>query len=407
MSARTRTRRRGSVYIVVLGAAMIVGTIALATSGIGRLALRNALDQRDRRQAQIAARSGVEYALNWINQHPTWRSTLTSGVMSADLTAGKVVFSWSVTDEDGDLANDTRDHAVVRAVGKSGNARAALEVTVEPSAVALTCLESAAHASGAVTIGANATVQRNGGVTSNNSGSAYLASPVKTMPGNDVFDYYVSRGTEIPITSLPTSGGNRQFTLRILSRRLNPFGTPNPWGIYWIDCQGANVELMWSRVYGTLVLLNAGSGTKISDVAIYQPEAPNYPSLMVQGDLTIDLYSSTVILGIPIGSRERIQESALFTNYNPVGAPYAGITDNDTSDLWPASLDGIVYVTGTATIQDHAAIRGSLVAGAIAVSANKTLTLEYQPYAKDYPPPGFTNGPGVRPLPGTWREVGL
>ncbi len=403
-------RRQGSVYIAVLGAAMIVATIALTTSSIGRLALRNASDQHDRRQAQIAARSGVEYALCWINQNSNWRTQVSSGVDSGDLTSGKVRFSWSITDEDGDLANDPRDHAVIRAIGKSGTARSALELTVEPSATALTCLDSAAHVSGGVAMYSGATLSRSGALTSNQAGSPYLASPVKTMPGNDVFDYYVGRGTEIPIASLPISSGVRQFTKRVLSRNLNPFGEPNPWGIYWIDCQGAAVELKWSRVYGTLVLLNAGLGTRISDVAIFQPEAPNYPGLMVQGDLAVDLYDLRYLLGIiPIGTREYLQESSVSadTNFNPVGAPYNNDQDNDKSDAWPATLDGIVYVTGTVTIEDNAAIRGSLVAGSLVVNANKTLTLEYRPYGSDYPPPGFTAGAGVRPLPGSWREVGL
>jgi hypothetical protein len=393
---RTSSHRRGSVYVVVLGAAMIVATIALAASSMGRLALRNASDQRDRRQAQIAARSGIEFALGRINGNSNWRTQLNSGVESAELTSNNVRFTWSVTDEDGNLSDDARDHAVIRAIGKSKTARSVLTVIVEPSATALTCLESALHANGSIALNTGATIRRNGAVTSNST-AAYLASPTKTMPGADVLDYYVSRGTAIPIGSL--AGSNpRIFSNVVLSRRLNPYGETNPWGIYVIDCQGADVDMSLCRVYGTLVLLNAGPSTAISDVAIFQPEAANYPSLMVQGNLSIDLKNAS--------TGAELQEPGR-RNYNPVGAPYNSVEDADTSDNRPAMLDGVVYVTGAVTFTDDAIIRGSLVADSVTVNASKVVTLEYRPYAKDFPPPGFTVGSGVRPLPGSWREVGL
>jgi hypothetical protein len=394
---RPSPSRSGSIYVVVLGAAMIVATIALAASSIGRLALRNASSERDRLQAQAAARSGVEFALVWINQHPAWRTQLTSGVESADLTANKVRFTWSVTDEDGNLNDDALEHAVIRAIGKSGAARSALQVTVEPSATGLSCLDSALHANGEVILSAGATIQRNGAVTSNYGPSPYLASPTKTMPGADVLDYYVTRGTWIPIGSFPGSS-TRSLTNLVLSRRINPFGETNPWGVYVIDCQGANLDMSFCRVYGTLVLLNAGTGTAVSDVAIFQPEAANYPSLIVQGNLGIDLKNASTAAELREPGR---------VNYNPIGAPYNAVEDSDTLDNRPATLDGVIYVTGTATIVDDAVIRGALVAGSVTVNSSKTLVLEYRPYAKDFPPPGFTTGSGVRPLPGSWREVGL
>ncbi len=77
---------------------------------------------------------------------------------------------------------------MIRAVGKSGSARSALEVTIEPASSAVTCLESALHASGGVTFNSGASLLRSGALTTNLAGSPYLASPAKTMPGNDVFD---------------------------------------------------------------------------------------------------------------------------------------------------------------------------------------------------------------------------
>ncbi|TWT98079.1 hypothetical protein Pla108_22360 [Botrimarina colliarenosi] len=407
MSYVKKQRRRGSVYLAVMGATMIVATIALATAGIGRLTLRNAADQQNRRQAQLAARSGIEYALQWLNSHADWRSTLTSGVDSAELSAGNLRFTWRVTDvDDGALADNARDNAVVRAVGIAGSTRSVLEVEVEPAGHGLSCLASAMHAANYVAVGSPATISRNGEITADDIGSPYGAAQVRENPASDyVFDYYLQRGTPIAIDSLPTYYGKRYFSYRVLSRSVNPFGETNPWGIYWIDCQGQTIDLYSSRVVGTLVLINPGWNSVISNVMVMQPQAPNQPSLMVRGDLQIDLYSNGLPwLGIP--SSSQLKESGS-VNYNPAGAPYNGVSDNDVWDEYPATLDGLVYISGTATISDDTVIRGNLVAGNVVVNSNKNLHLEHRPYALNYPPPGFSAGDGVRVLPGTWRHVGM
>lgn len=417
-------RRGAAVYLTVMGVAMIVGVIALTTSLTGRMQLRANQRQADLVRAELAARSGIEHALNWLNRNDNWRTTLTSGALQTSTGTIDGSFQWSVTDEDNDLADDAREHAVLRSIGTSNSSVCVLEVDIEPAGRALTCLEAAAHAATSVIVNSGATVDGTGILSSSlninansatinldaeaagtASGSTYNGDttngvPQREMPGRDAFDWYIERGTEIALGDLDDIifSSDKRLSAETLGRSVNPFGEPNPLGIYWIDCGGTNVRLRYSRLWGTLVLLNAGPDTRVEDVNLFQSEAQNYPVLMVQGDLRIDLRSA--ITG------EELHEG-LGINFNPAGMPYQGVTDSDDDDQYPAQLDGIVYATGSVTISDEATVQGSLVANSLVVNDSQTLTVEYRHYSNSYPPPGFSAGTGARVLPGSWRRVGL
>lgn len=425
MTYSTPQRRQGStLYVSVMGVGMIVGVIALTTSLTDRMLLRESEQNHLQLIAAHNARSGVEYALNWMNRTPDWRTALTSGVDTADIETGGGRFRFRVTDTDGDLSDDQRDHAVLRVVGEASEGRAtyAVEVDIEPAGRALSCLEASVCSGSDIDLNAHSVVEGSGFLYAGNdissnggdinldaeaagtaSGSGYNAellegAPAREMPSEHVFDWYVEHGTEIRITDVPYSFGQYRMDLQLLSRELNPFGDPDPRGIYWIDCQGNAIDLKWSRFLGTLVLLNAGAGMEFTDVAIYQPAAGNYPALMVQGDLSIDLRS-------PFTGQE-LREQWIF-NYNPTGIPYEGVADSDRTDNRPARFDGIVYVTGTLRIDDDSDFQGNVIAGAITIDGDETLDVDYRPYSYNYPPPGFSAGQGARMLPGSYRRVGL
>ncbi|TWT47568.1 hypothetical protein [Botrimarina hoheduenensis] len=420
-SCRRCARRGGSLYIVVMGVGMIVGVIALTSSAIGRLELRSAAANSDASRAALAARSGLEFALNWLNRTPDWRAQLISGDNSDAIhLLGGAYFRWLVTDADGDLDDDPRDHAMLRSVGYFNEAVAAMEVGIEPSGRGLTCLEAAAHAQLLFEAKSGSTITGAGFVSSNDDVMATTAtfgldaeaydkvlggtySGTKTegvrpreMPGDHVLDYYLARGTEIPLSSVPSSFGMRHLNFKLMSRWLNDVGEVNPYGIYWIDLAGESLDLKWSRVLGTLVLLNAGPNTACTDVAIHQANPLNAPCLIVQGDLKIDLRN--------LFTGTELRESGIF-NYNPPGMPFNGEEDSDKSDVRNAVIEGVVYVTGMVIVRDTATVRGCLIANNICIEANKTLTLDYRPYAMNYPPPGFSAGQGVRVLPGSWRRT--
>lgn len=424
-----RCRRRGaSLYVAVMGVGMIVSLIALTTSLTGRLQLRSNQTAGQQVGASLAARSGIEYALNWMNRNNDWRSVLASGVDESEVQLPSGKFVWRVTDNDGDLADDSRDHAVLRVTGYDGNAKVSyyvLEVDIEPAGRSLTCLESAIHSNNNIQVEDNGSLLGTGIVSANDEingkgnkatidldaeavsrakGGDYNAGviegvPAREMPGEHVFDWYVERGTEIGINDLDSVAFSvdKRISTTTMSRVLSKFGDPNPLGIYWIDCGGQNVRIRYTRSLGTLVLLNPGVATRVEDALLLQAEARNYPVLMVDGDLSIDLNLAFVGQSLPEGWG---------VNYNPPGIPYEGVEDTDDDDTYPARLDGIVYATGTITISDHADIHGNLIANDVVVNDDKVLRVEYRDYASNYPPPGFSAGQGVRVLPGTYRRVG-
>lgn len=421
-----KARHGTALYVAVVGVGMLVSVIALTSSLTGRMELRSNQTHARELLAATSAQSGVEYALNWMNRHSDWRTLLTSGVDFDQASTYTGSFFFRVTDADGDLADDPRDHAVLRVLGmradETGNSYCVLKVDIEPAGRALTCLESAVHSHLDLTVEANATLTGNGIASSNLNiegvggdgeidldaeavgacnGGTYNAGQIdgasaREMPSEHVFDWYVQRGTQIEYTDLANFFGNRYLQLNRFTRWVNPHGEPSPWGIYWIDCGGESPRMKWSRLLGTLVLLNAGPETRIEDVTVFQAEAQNYPVLLVQGDLKIDLRAAL--------SGQELREG-FGTNYNPPGVPYEGVVDTDTSDSYPARLDGIVYASGTIRITDDAIIHGNLVANEVVVEEDETLDVEHRPYAYNYPPPGFSAGQGVRVLPGTYRRV--
>lgn len=427
--ASSRGRRGASLYVAVMGVGMIVGVIALTTSVTGRVQLRMNEAHRNSLVAEAEAHNGIEYALNWMNLNADWRTRLTSGVDTDSFQSQSGGFRIRVTDVDGDLADDPRDHAVLRSVGIANGSSYALEVDIEPAGRALTCLEAATHSATSTTVGDASTLTGAGIASAGSdfvansstieldveagllaSGSSYSASTTegvtaREMPGEHAFDWYVEHGTEIALADLTPIFGSSYLTSSVLSRNFNGYSDTNPHGIYWIDCAGESPRISWFRSNGTLVLLNAGADTRVEDVSLLQAEAMNYPAIMVQGDLSLDLNSSSI--GQELRESLWVFFLQLGANYNPTGAAYEGVEDDDRDDTYPARIDGIVYATGRITITDETDIQGNLIANEIVVNDGKKLAADYKPYAYNYPPPGFSAGQGARVLPGSYRRVSL
>jgi hypothetical protein len=406
------------VYVVVLGATLVVGITALAAMSLARVELRDAAMTEDLRNARRAAASGIEYALHALNNDPDWRTTLGCCEEQPPVYLGASRFTWKVSDyEDDDLGDDPLDHATITVTGYGTTAVAVVSLQVEPSGeTGVSCLGAAVFADTGITLLNGANLEGSGFVHTNvnaalttaecdldidavgvASGGAYNAGKYEGIdplqaPGDHALDWYIERGTRVSFASIPSVLGTRTILGRLLSPQHNPFGETNPWGIYVIDCAGQNLSIAGSRVYGTLVILNPGSASGITDVVHMQPVAPNYPSLMVQGSFRFDMDQ--------LLTNSRTLRETSTANFNPVGAPYLGLTDSDTSDTYPSRVEGLVYVTGQAQITDTSEFVGTLIAGRVSVDANQTLTITHQRYALDYPPPGFSAGPALRALPG-------
>ena len=219
--------------------------------------------------------------------------------------------------------------------------------------------------------------------------------PTRDLPDpNTVFDYYVTHGTAIDIHDLAKTADHYDIDKSLLSANENPYGTgqTNAEGIYVIDCLGFNVRVENRRIAATLVLLNAGADSRLELEVNWAPAVANYPALLVQGDITVNIESNV-----------QLDEKVINKNLNPVGTPYAGVEDTDKKDKYPTEIQGMVYVSGDCTWKNQSSIIGVLlVAGALKTADQPSIT--YSSLYHDSPPPGFYTLP-LSPVPGSWRQV--
>ena len=125
-----------------------------------------------------------------------------------------------------------------------------------------------------------------------------------------------------------------------LGPQSNPFGTPNAAGRYVIDLAGRYLIIRDCVIEGTLVLRNAGDGTRIECAVAWQPMVPGYPIVIVGGRLTV----------APDG--HPVQEQAIGVDLDGDGARASTI---------PAALDGLIYAQGRLSVQGSPVLGGSLM----------------------------------------------
>lgn len=411
-----RPARRGVVYLFVLATTLLVVVIGFSALVVAMRRQRNAEDLLAAARARQYARAAVELGLQAVYGLPTWRSTLSPGTWINNMDFGDGVASLDANDPvDGDFANTPDDPVVFKATGTSGPATYHLRLLLEVNPRPLDCLEVAAAAANGVAFSYKCVATGSGPVTSNTdmiavsatvqvpveaagsiSGSTYGAgqtagAPARQMPDATVFDYYISHGTTLQYDNLSSTG---TIDKELLSPNNNPFGEPNPEGIYVIDCGGNDITIRNSRIVGTLVLLNTGAGSVIDGAVLIEPAFANYPCLLVQGGITVSLDSS------------KLEESTFGVNFNPPGTPYNGQQDTDTDDTYNSTLRGIVYTSGTLAVMNISNVFvGNVVCNKLIVFLNASAVFTYDSAAYDDPPPGFLDYSHMRPAQGGFTRI--
>ena len=419
LQTQRRDARSGFLYVAVMVTTTLVAIIGLAAASVAHLEMRIVSQTTDLLEAQALARSAVEQALLKIENDANWRTTYTHGVEAPnpgeDVGTGTIAFK--LLDSDGDLADDESDSVEVVGIGRVGDTAAAESVRLYPTGAGLTCLGASFTSDGNITLqyGADITtsqcVASNGNIDASSSGCSIVGSveaagtvlgtvtgvitsgaTPKQMPGSDTFEYYRDNGTWIDIASL--SSGKIENV--VLSPSNNPFGTQaNAEGIYVIDCGGQNVVIRNCRILGTLLLLNPGSTSYVGNSVRWDAVVPNYPALLVDGNFYI------------VHGKSDLSESSQGVNFNPVGTPYGGSEDSDTTDTYPSGIRGLVFINGQFgnTLSGGNPIDGVLISQTSKIQSACELT--YRSTFNDYPPPGFASGNPMRISPGSWKRATL
>ncbi|HBE68458.1 MAG TPA: hypothetical protein DDW52_09960 [Planctomycetaceae bacterium] len=419
--ARTNNlhKRAGTVYIAVLGTSLIVAMLSLAVMHGVRINLRRASSVPDRERAQLLAEAAIEHAVATLQNESSWRSTYLSGVSypTGSIAMNGGSFSWKLIDGDGNLNDDTSDCVALEGTGIYGRATHTAQVTLQPTDAGLSALEAAFHCAGNIDLGltvdmqvetfvsSNANIAANGfgesvvgsaeaagAINGNITGSETPGIAPRQMPGATVFDYYKHVGTYIDLALL-AQGNRYQLDDAVLSPNNNPWGPTNPEGVYVIDCQGEEIHVEELRVLGTLCLLNPGPDSRLEKSLFFEPAISNFPSLLVEGSIEVRFDSD-----------KELDEKSV--NFNPIGSPYAGVEDNDTSDEYPCEIRGLVYVSGTLDFEadnKDSNFDGVVICGAVA--ANSDCSFDYDSIFLQYPPPGFGSGSTMAIIPGSYTRV--
>jgi len=123
------TRRRASIYIVTLGAAMVVLVIGLGALASVRVE-RDSIDVgTDFTHARANAHGAIELGYYLMRSDPNWRTTRANGVWISRMPFGDGTLSLRVTDpDDADLSAAPNNIVVMTGAGTCNDATFLLEV---------------------------------------------------------------------------------------------------------------------------------------------------------------------------------------------------------------------------------------------------------------------------------------
>jgi len=414
-----RGARRGTVYLLVLAVTTIVTAIGLGAMLSQRAHTDAASRARDTADARAAASSAIELAAWMIDLDPNWRHNFGEGTWFASLDVGRARASLEAVAADGNTWDpDDREQPIeLTATATAGEATQHLRVVIEGVRLPpepIDALRKGALAQNRLSVeGGKELASPDAPVASNDlmvnngiidadietdsysgvgvvTGAVQMPTPDESMPGIDDLSAYTDRGTEL--------SGVVDISGAVLSPATNPYGSANAEGIYVVRAGSSDVVISESRIVGTLIVLAPGRKVTIKDAALLQPAAGGMPTLIVDGDLVIDLESEgsgpggSGEEGEDGGSAGSLDEGDANTNFNPPGTPYEGSSDNDRNDVYPSVVRGLVHATGTITFKKTARVEGVVLAGD-AIDFENEHELLHEPELLADPPAGYRKPP--------------
>jgi hypothetical protein len=206
------------------------------------------------------------------------------------------------------------------------------------------------------------------------------------MPSASVITTYADKATVVPYVGT--------IEKIVLTANCNPWGPTDPNGLYFIDTAGHDLLIRNARIHGTLIIRALGKTVTLDDAVFFQNYRSDLPTLLVEGSLTIKTHSV----------EESLSESANATNYNPLGASYEGVYDDDSLDSYPNEIRGLIHVTGDLTLQQTARVVGTIICNGGA-TCDGTNTIVYDPSLYTCPPAGYTFVERMVVSPGSWRQA--
>ncbi|MGM0489747.1 MAG: hypothetical protein ACQESR_23685 [Planctomycetota bacterium] len=401
-------RRRGSVYVAVLGVTMIAAMCALLGMRIARQQLKATGQHKDHERAKILAHSAAEQAVAIMNNHSwdvgDWRANFTSGVETPPITFGGGEMSFKLIDEDGELADDPSDPVWIHGIGRVGDAVYVARARARIDAgLPLEFLRAAVHCGRTLSVKTGVSLAVTGAAASTDAevinegtidgsveavslsgsgtvtGTATVPAERKGMPWVNTFSDYVARATQLPY--------NGDIDTVVMAPGVNEYGGGlNADGVYYIDTGGNDIDVRNSRIHGTL-LIDAGPNNEvvIEDQCLIHPYRDDFPSLIIRAN-NVELELKTKD-GVRL-----LREPPNHHNFNPPGAPYQGHSDSDTVDQYPSGIRGLAHLIADVTIEERILVRGCVVVEGD-LEVQKKGEFIHDPHLMLNPPRGYTDRP--------------
>lgn len=405
--AHAVARRRGAVYIAVLGVTMVAAICAFLGMRIARQQLEVTQQHKDCERAKILAHSATERAVAIMNKQSSgsgnWRHDFTSGVETSPIYFGGGKMSFKLIDEDGDLADGSSDPAWIEGIGRVGDAVWVARARAKIDAgIPLELLRTVVHCSRTLRLDDGGLVTASGGPVSTDdqlindgriegnaeavrlsgsgsiTGTATVPAERKGMPWESTFSDYVSKATQLPY--------NGDIDTVVITPNVNEYGgSLNPDGVYYLQTGENDLQIKHSRIHGTL-LIETGPDSKvvIQDECLIHPYRKDFPSLIVKaGAVELKLKSN--------GGSRMLRESNSH-NFNPVGAPYQGEADSDRRDKYPNEIQGLVHLIADVTVEERIWVRGCIVVEG-EMDVRRNCQFIHDPDLMLNPPLGYTDDP--------------
>lgn len=407
--ARGPARRRGGVYVLALGTALLVTVIGVSALLAARGQRMAVADTQEFCRARYAALAAIDVGLETMQAGPDWRTLLPSGAWVTNAALGDARLSLRGVDpDDGSLADDKADPVVLTGTGSCGSARYQLTVRLEPPIVPLPILSHALHARTDAIVKSGNTLTLSGGPFSSNgpvktdgtvigdviaqsvsnaarvTGTITTPGPEHEAPAASTFAAYAARATPL------NAPGTMEKT--VLSPACNPWGRPTPDGVYLLSLS-SSTKIRDMRIVGTLVVLGNGNKLTIDRNVLIEPARRDYPTLIIDGDAEFDLDSAGVL-----------SENAHGVNLNPPGTAWQGVVDDDRVDTYPSEIRGLVHVRGALKLLGTTLIRG-VVIGESDASIEGNVRIVVDPTLAAQPPVGYTTYGTPAIVPGTWQQT--
>src|SRR6185503_15664960 len=117
MLSRKFQERKGGIYVLTLGATLLVTVIGATALLAGRVKFRTMQDEQNSAAAYLYALSAIEMGRYWIASDSNWRTNRTNGAWATNRSIGSGTFSLDGQNPNGAMNASNSDPVILTGTG--------------------------------------------------------------------------------------------------------------------------------------------------------------------------------------------------------------------------------------------------------------------------------------------------